>query len=189
MERLDKKYAIVYIDWEGDSLKIDDFITKEMINDYYNQSGFLQWNFYTIVPKELFIDNPNVTIDEFINNESYTRKFVYPKDEINNFVAKRFPDMNKKFGSATIVKGKNWAESLFLANNESDKGFMSGKPYTHSYGSFYRDLSMMDTLERLDIIRAELITNPDYNILFNSHISQEYNIAEKKFKLFTQLKN
>ncbi len=34
------------------------------------------------------------------------------------------------------------------------------------------------------MIRAKLITEPDFKAIFYTHISNEFSIAEKKFKLF-----
>ena len=50
MERIDREYAIIYVDKTGESLvnndsKHDEYSTNEIISDYYKQSGFLQWNF------------------------------------------------------------------------------------------------------------------------------------------------
>ena len=56
MEKIVRKYAIIYIDYDGETLDEDvrDYATKEMVKDYYqNSRGFLQWNFYLVIPSSL----------------------------------------------------------------------------------------------------------------------------------------
>lgn len=82
MERINRKYAIIYVDHEGETLNLkDNYTLNEMITDYYNNSGFLQWNYYLIIPKEL-VESPE-EIESIENNDIYTRKFVIPQDEID----------------------------------------------------------------------------------------------------------
>ena len=93
MKRIDRKYAIIYVDTNGDTLLSEDNTSHEMITDYYNNSGFLQWNFYLIITKECIKDIEGITAAERIKtiekNDIYTRKYVVPKAEIKDFLKKQ----------------------------------------------------------------------------------------------------
>lgn len=181
MERVDREYAIIYIDREGETLKVtdesrrEDFATNEMVTDYYNHSGFLQWNFYLIIPKELVKEEEILNIEE---NSIYSRKYVIPTAEIESFIDDRFPKLTEKRGQITLVKGTNWEDATFLASKYLNTEFTSIIP------SWYRNESLMFALTEMDILRSKLIKNPDSVVIFYTHLSNEYSLAEKKFKLF-----
>lgn len=180
MERLQRKYAIIYIDREGVTLKegAENFATTEMVSDYYNNSGFLQWNFYLIIPESLV---PNKKMRQTIHeDDKYTRKFVVPDTAIESFIEDLFPIMKEKVRhQIKLIKGVNFTDALSQAIN------------THRtepvklIQSWYRDESLMHSLTEMDKLRAELINDPKKKVIFFSHISNEFSIAEKKFKLFT----
>lgn len=194
MERIDKKYAIIYIDRDGEVLEETDdkFTTKEIATDFYNNSGFLQWNFYIIISKESLISYAKkqfdengcvLDIDELINeiqeNDIYTRKYVIESDKINEFINDIFPDLKEKTGEIKLIKGKSWSDAQELCIREESRNniFDTYRP------SWYRNLSLMDSLTEMDKLRARLIKNDNFKVLFYTHLSNEYSIAEKKFKL------
>lgn len=180
MERIDKGYAILYVDREGESLIInEDLSDNNMVSDYYSNGGPLQWNFYLIIAKEVV---PIEREEEILNNETYTRKLIVPKDEIDNFIEERFPTVGNEVGKMTLIKGRNWSDALELFKKEKS---LNGSSRS-SFPSWNRNESTMDTLTKMDILRAELITNPKLNCIFYTHLSGEYNLAEKKFYLFTK---
>lgn len=178
MRRIDVGYAIIYIDDDGDTLKedIDDFTTNDMVSDYYNNNGYLQWNYYLIIPSDLVTDNEKVK--EIESNDKYTRKYIINRNVIDEYVTKYFPKLGETKGKFILLKGKDWRDANNLVNQEPLKVGML------KLGSWYRDHSMMDTLEYMDELRASLVKDPSRTIVFYTHISNESSIAEKKFKLF-----
>lgn len=182
MERIDKKYAVIYIDWDGEALNTENnhFCTDEMVTDYYNQAGPIQWNIYCIFPKEI----AEAKADDILNDEHYMRKFVIPKDEIKAFVNEMFPDMNPETGHGMIdiIKGENHIDCI-KKTIEAKKSY----PYTDIYRSWYRDISSLDTLSRMDELRAEMIRNSNIFGLFATHIGDEHFWARKKFAYFNQI--
>lgn len=178
MERIDRTYAIVYVDNKGESLNSDvnDFTTKEMISDYYQNSGFLQWNFYLIIPKELVNKSDIKIINE---NDTYTRKFVIKKDNIDSFIEERFPELTKNMGTMAIVKGDNYKDARKKA-----KKFEDNNQITFMFNGWYRNESLTHSITEMDKLRARLIKEPNLHGVFYTHINNEYSLAEKKFKLF-----
>lgn len=190
MKRIDRKYAIVYIDYDGESLvdndKVDNFTTDDMITDYYNNSGFLQWNYYLIIPKDLISEE---RIQEIEKNDIYTRKFVIDRAEIDSFIDDRFPEQLEKSGEIELIKGNSWNEiENIIATNELIEYEMKHLVKTDLIRSYYRDLNSLDSLEKMDILRAKLIKEPNYKAIFYTHLGNEFGIAEKKFKLFNKIK-
>lgn len=206
MERIDKQYAIIYVDRTGESLKnfdnrSDGGFDSEMITDYYNVgekgNGFKQWNFYLIIAAEHV---PADMVETIQDNDVYARKIILRESEIDAFIENRFPDLRDERGTLTIAKGKDWKDAKRLA---AEVGGLSTKSYLLKReleealdgsfrrrnkktfkGSWYRDHSLMYALTEMDKLRAQLIRDPDMDVIFFSHISNETNIAEKKFKLF-----
>jgi hypothetical protein len=178
MKRIDRTYAIVYVDNKGESLNSDvnDFATKEMISDYYQNRGFLQWNFYLIIPKE-FVNKSDIKIIE--ENDIYTRKFVIEKDMIDSFIKERFPELNEKKGTIALIKGKNYKDGRKKA-----KKFDHNNPITFMFEGWYRNESLNYSLTEMDKLRARLIKEPQLHGVFYTHIDNEYSLAKKKFKLF-----
>lgn len=191
MVKIDKKYAIIFIDYEGESLKDSNFEWNELLSIYYNlpyndqniDKSFLQLNCYLIVPKEYFLNQEQ--IDNFENNDKYTRKFAINVDKIDSFIQEMFPDMNENHGKIELIKGKNRKDSVYQAICKHDE---LGIKY-ELIDSFYRNDSMMDTLYKIDQLRARIINEPELKIIFYTHIFNEINIAEKKFKLFIKEEN
>ncbi len=197
MERIDKNYAIIYIDWEGATLTIDtdlnekksrrDFDTPELINDYYNSSASLQWNFYLIIPQEVVEVTKDISVKDIENNEIYTRKFVLPKEEIYAFIESRFPDVRPTMGKITLLKGTNYKNCFSLVQHEQLKNKKNNELRADVIGSWYRDESLMLSLTKMDKLRARLILNPALNVIFYTHIDNEFNLAKKKFNYLQNL--
>ena len=187
MKRIDKKYAIIYIDSKGETLEMedeericDDFATYDMISDYYNLEGFLQWNVYLIVPREKFEFESD--IKEFEDNDKYVRKYAVSSDKIGRFVEKNFPDMGTDVGKIKLIHTKNHKESKAALKSQQQKS-----SWFLWESSFNRDLNIFDTLSKLDEVRVKLIQNPhplSPLVIFCTHIDGEFSLAEKKFKLF-----
>lgn len=176
MERIERPYAIIYVDRTGETLLSADFTPNDVINDYYNNPGFLQWNYYLIVAKEAIGERSKEEIEKC---DFYTRKHVIEESKIDEFIADRFPEMKASHGTMIIVKGESWSSTMkdatpILEKNKDSKVIFS----------WYRDESSMFSLNEMDKVRADMIKNSDYNTIFCTHITNEHAIAEKKFKLF-----
>jgi hypothetical protein len=187
MRKIDKRYAIIYIDDEGESLKHDsDNYVNEQIGDEYYQLPFdknteeciLQWNCYLIVPTKYFTTPEQ--LDEFLDNDKYTRKHAIKEEEIDLFIEKMFPDLQEEHGVIELVKGINRSDSVYQAIRKHDELGIEYK----LIDSYYRNDSMMDTLYKMDKLRAKLVLEPESKFIFYTHITNEMNLAEKKFKLF-----
>ncbi len=189
MERIEREYAIIYIDHDGETLKkgIDNFTPNEIINDYYNHPGFLQWNYYLIIPKELIKSKEK--IQEIEEDEIYTLKIIVNREKISEFLNEIFPEIKKEqpIGEIIIVKGKNHSNSVKLTEEIRDKKAQEGL-YYEIIPSLYRNYSSFQTLKTMDKMRAQLIKYPSTKQIYYTHISNEYSWAEKKFKLFINKK-
>ncbi len=187
MELIKRDYAIIFIDWSGETLEevesgspYTDFNTKGIVDVYYNQEGFLQWNCYLILPEEEVVKS-KFTTKEIENDEKYTRKFVVKRDQIDNFVESYFPESKSQesMGKITLIKGNTWIDTRFLTDQ-----FLEKNPNFTRCPSWYRNDSLMNTLTNMDRLRADLIRDPDKKVVFYTHLSNEFELAEKKFKIF-----
>ena len=179
MRKIDKGYAVIYIDDESSMLEerkeIDNFTSSDMVAEYYTVPGAIQWNYYLIIPKNDLTDEK---IKEIELNDVYTRKYVIDKDKIDDFIEETFPDVidinkNKIF----LSTANSWEEAKDKLVNE-DLSYRA-----NVYGSLHRDYNSMDTLKMLDNIRSELIKNK-HDIYFYTHIENEISWVGKKFKFF-----
>lgn len=143
MERIDKKYAIIYVDREGECLKNDRFVTDAIINDYYEMSGPLQWNFYLIIAKESI---QGISEDEILQEDSYARKYIMPEAAIDLFITVSFPELQEEHGKIEIIKGVDWTHAQYKAT--------LAHGFTHLYPSWHRDHSLLYSLTQMDELRA-----------------------------------
>ena len=156
MEKIDRKYAIIYIDREGLSLAphVDNYTPDHLSSEFFKNGGFIQWNFYLIIPKELV---PTDKIEEIESNQTFTRKYVIPSEKINDFIEDRFPELPEEINFVMkIIKGNSWEETQKLVKNEIADTY---------YPSILRDYDTMDTLESLDIIRSSIIKMIQLNFM------------------------
>lgn len=191
MERIEREYAIIYVDKTGESLvandsKHDEYSTNAIISDYYKQSGFLQWNFYLIIAREAIMLHESEKIDDKIksieNNEFYCRKYVIESEKIDAFIAERFPVLQENRGVIILVKGDSYRNAKNLGYKEYIKP--ENQLNANVIGSWYRNYNSMYTLTEMDKLRAELINNHGKRVIFFTHNSHEFSLTEKKFKLF-----
>jgi hypothetical protein len=187
MERIDRKYAIINVDIEGESLTFNDYTTNDTITDYYKEAGFLQWNFYLIIAKEAVVklfegEDIDKKIKAIEDSETYCRKYVIESDKIDAFIAERFPILQKEHGVMILVKGDSHQNAKNLGYKEFIKPENQLKAKVIS--SWYRNYNSMYAITEMDKLRAKLITNPKLRVIFFTHISHEFSLAEKKFKLF-----
>ena len=181
MKRINRKYAIIYVDTNGDTLLSEDNASDEMLSDYYKNGGFLQWNFYLIIAKECIKDIEGITAIERIKtiekNDNYTRKYVVPKAKIKDFLKKQFPIMRKARGKINLITANTFVDAKTLAMTKKSKDIFL-------ISSYNRYVNLDLTLHALDALRNDLINNPKMVGIFYTHIQNEYSLAEKKFKLF-----
>lgn len=184
MERINKQYATIYIDRTGECLKDSDFISEKIIDDYYSTPGFLQWNFYLICTEKAFVSEPEYAEqrEEFLNNEKYARKFIVSEQDLEQYLEKNFPDFKNEIISeprVILVKGDNWRDCLRKVRGEKSRN----KNFIVKMGK-QRDESMLTSISNMDYLRAQLIKHPNRKLIFGTHISGEFSIAQKKFKVF-----
>lgn len=189
MERIDKKYAIVYVDRTGESLADpqpgDGYTTKEIIDDFWKNSGFLQWNMYLIIAEENVEAGQKGEIED---NDLYVRKLVVPDKNIDAVIENLFPEMEGTMGKIILVKGKTRHDARTRAFNILLKMNEAGDNSFNATSGWYHDIDLMTSISNIDKMRAKLIKEKE-NVIFYTHLSDEFNIAEKKFKLFTDDEN
>ena len=175
MERIDREYAIIYVDKTGESLTSRGQATKELVGDYYKQQGFLQWNFYLIIVEESIEDACY----------KYTRKYVMPEASIDKFIEINFPVLQEKRGKVEMIEAEGYREAKKLAfKKKSDYDLSFPSHDVMLIPSINREFNLDITLRYLDDVRNVLILNPNLHIIFYSHIRNENSLAKKKFKLF-----
>lgn len=184
MEKLFKGYAVIYIDRTGECLKSSDFTPDKIIDDYYSIPGFLQWNYYLICTDKAFISEPEYAEqrEEFLNNEKYTRKFIVSEQDLEQYLEKNFPDLKNETIFETrvvLVKGDNWRDCLRKVRGEKSRN----ENFIVKMGK-HRDESLLTSINNMDYLRAQLIKHPNRKLIFGTHISNEFFLAQKKFKIF-----
>jgi hypothetical protein len=198
MEKIERGYATIYIDREGETL-VDDRLgiwTEQMINDYYSIPGSLQWNYYLIIPTDVLpkakwaFENPDAPTEEELkklkkritNDDTYGRKYVLLPGNVDLFIHNFFPpfvpEQREEFGKVVLLKGKS-RKDVKMKLRELGKL----EPYKHylPIDSFHRNFSSLKSLYELDYLRKQLLRNPEMKILFYTHISNEHSWAKHKF--------
>jgi|GEM_PF-1910878 len=77
--------AIYYLDYSESMIAIDqiqDFQEKYISSDYYNNPGFLQWNYYLLFIRDSFDEQIKKEIEQ---NDIYSRKFILSPNEFESF--------------------------------------------------------------------------------------------------------
>jgi exonuclease SbcC len=103
--------AVYYLDYSKDKITTDllsDFQEKLLSTDYYNNSGFLQWNYYLLFIRESIEDSAKMEIEQ---NDIYSRKFLLTPQEFESFFSYQKSD---EVVQADIVV--QWKENLRNAN-------------------------------------------------------------------------
>ena len=197
MIRIDKKYAIIYIDENFDIKDCQTFTTADMESDYYNNPGPLQWNYYLFIPEDKLGDVDKKTIE---NNEEYTRKYVLKDlDTIYRTIEIDFPDLDENIiqkCNFTLITGDTWIDVLNKVDSEdinsdvvnvySRSNERNGKIIknnnTKIFNSYLRDYNSILTLGFIDEIRAYYVLGGFENIYYFTHIEDEMFLVKQKFK-------
>lgn len=180
MKVIKRTYARIYVDMKGETLE-EEFFLKTVVEDYYQDevTGFLQWNFYVIYPKGVV---PEDRIDEVLNDGKYCRRLIVSEKRIGRFIEDNFPITSEYLGRAKVIETHNHKKTL----QKKDEWVFSSErnPKEIFHMSFLRDLNIMDTLTALDNLRTKLIKNEDLSVIFVTHLTNEFSLAEKKLKIF-----
>ena len=174
MRKIDKGYAVIYIDDENLLSNSEDYVNDEIISAYYDTPGSLQWNYYIIIPK-VIKDLSAEQIKDIESNDKYARKYIIDNDKIDEFLNERFPSFNMEDCTFTLVTGESYIE----ARVKLDKINIEG-PNNSICSSLHRQYNSMDTLEKMDIIRAEMIITRRYTYYY-THMEREISWIRKKF--------
>ena len=192
MRKIDRGYAVIYVDDDNELISLDpnkghDYTTNDIQNAYYKIPGAIQWNYYTIIPKD--DSNSHILTEEKIKeiekNECYSRKYVIDRYEIDKFIKEYFPENLNIDSKVILVTGDSYINSRCKLS----------KSVKHSYcefvSSFNRDYNSLTTLRMMDELRARLLTNTwQYDekidktliVYFYTHIEDEINLFQKKFE-------
>lgn len=103
--------AVYYLDYSEDRITTDllsDFQEKLLSTDYYNNSGFLQWNYYLLFIRESIEESAKLDIEK---NDIYSRKFLLTPQEFESFFSYQKTD---DLVQADVVV--QWKETLRNAN-------------------------------------------------------------------------
>ena len=197
MIRIDKKYAIIYIDENFDTKDCQSFTTADMISNYYNNPGPLQWNYYLFIPEDKLGDVDKKIIE---NNEEYTRKYVLKDlDFIYRTIEIDFPDLDENIIQKcefTLITGDTWIKVLdkvdseninsdvvnvYSRSNERNVKIIKNNK-TKIFNSYLRDYNTILTLGFIDEIRAYYVLGGIENIYYLTHIEDEMFLVKQKFK-------
>jgi hypothetical protein len=200
IEIIDKGYAIIFVDHEGEGLlgQKGGYATDSMITLYYSKTAnFIQWNFYHIVPADVF-ERPEVIREfeygteglsreevvqkikkNFIHNDNYTRKFILNRENISRYINYQYPDFdpNKEAGKVLSIKARNHNEGCMTARRFHQEEYGDYKIVP----SILRYYDSMRTLLELDNFRRDLIRNPELKFIYHTHLRNEYNFTRYKF--------
>lgn len=103
--------AIYYLDYSTEPIVADkllDFQEKLISTDYYNDSGFLQWNYYLLFIRDSIDLNIKKEIEQ---NDIYSRKFILSPIEFESFF--RYEKVDEIIKEDIVIK---WKEALRNAN-------------------------------------------------------------------------
>lgn len=86
----DKIIGIYYFEFSDDNGEVDleKFLEDYISADYYNNPGYLQWNYYLIFVREPNIVNPSWK-NAIEKNDIYARKFVFSPAEVLQYFSYR----------------------------------------------------------------------------------------------------
>lgn len=99
--------AVYYIDYSTKDLNsnISNYLENHISSDYYNNPGYLQWNYYLI-----FLRNEQNIDKEIKNdiekNDTYARKFVFSSEELKNYFEYKKSDLKVDVDIISIWKEK-----------------------------------------------------------------------------------
>lgn len=192
MKKIDKGYAIIYIDDENEfhnilkysninSLKedIESYFDTVLSSDFYSSpQNYLQWNFYVMVSSDGLSDEAIKIVRE---NDKYARIVFMNLSHyctIENQIAGEFPDYNpSKIKQVNLVVRDSKYEANRFVFSEMNKSTEVG----YIRDSFLLDYNEMTTIQMLDEDRILLLLGTCKTYTYYTHISWEASIFKKKF--------
>jgi DNA repair exonuclease SbcCD ATPase subunit len=142
----DSPYQILYIDckneWMDDEFNLEKYQEKYLLKDYYSNSAHLQWNNYFIFLSEKEkIEQCEGQRKKIEEDEIYTRKYVLPADEFEDWLIKPERITKKTNGEIQEDLSSKWMNMLrkskldcvFLKDESYKEGvqkFLEGNPLT-----------------------------------------------------------
>ncbi|MBS1634304.1 MAG: hypothetical protein JST26_00180 [Bacteroidetes bacterium] len=168
-------YQILYVDcsdaWLKDSFSVKDLEAYQehvLLNDYYKESGPLQWNFYyTFVSSSTEINRHSEKKKEIERDELYSRKQILSNQELDQWLS-RINDLSKSSNSVVerdlssvwinkLKSAKLDAVFLDITYKDGIDKFLNGKPEISSekddinIGSYSKE--KVFSIDRLEIER------------------------------------
>jgi energy-coupling factor transporter ATP-binding protein EcfA2 len=147
-------------------LEINDYQEKYISNDYYENPGFLQWNYYLVFLRDSYNEADKKRIEK---NGSFTRKFVFTPDELNDYFD--YYSSEKKVDTDIV---NIWKDKLRKVDLDE----------------VYTDVSYARAIERFlsnEVIKdVELIKNPtqtDQSFIINEISLLKLNSEYRKYPL------
>jgi len=138
-------YQIFYFDcsgiWIDDEFDLQEHIEKILMNEYYSNAGYIQWNYYMV-----FLHDIN-NLDSFLldkkakieKDEKYSRKFVIHTNSLNNWLGSKYKVQIDEISEIpqdlsllwTKTLNDNNLECIYMKDITYTKGIdsiLSGKP-------------------------------------------------------------
>lgn len=100
------KVGIFYVDFSTQALSsdLDEYLENYISSDYYNNPGYLQWNYYLIFLRDVEVDKMvKSTIEK---NDTYARKFILSSDELKRYFEYESSDQEVDTDIISIWKEK-----------------------------------------------------------------------------------
>lgn len=130
-------YQIIYFDssqkWQEDEFDLEKYLEKLLTNDYYSNSGYLQWNYYIV-----FLYDQKVPSDEkklnIEKNEEFARKFVVNYEMLDDWLDQKYKvetDTSLEIGPDLSLIWMNK-----LKDNDLDCVYSSNLNYAQDLKSF-----------------------------------------------------
>ena len=130
-------YQIIYFDssqkWLEKEFELEKYLEKLLTNDYYSNSGYLQWNYYII-----FLYNHTVPSEEtkskIEKNEEFARKFVVNYEMLDDWL-----DQKYKVGTNTSMEISQDLSLIWmnkLKDNDLDCVYSPNLNYAQDLKSF-----------------------------------------------------
>jgi exonuclease SbcC len=116
-----KKIGIYYFDFANDNVPYDlkNYQEKLLVNDYYNNPGNLQWNYYLVFLRDNVEEKTKARVEE---DQIFSRKFLIKPDYLRQFLI-----YSKSEGKIQHDIVRIWRDKLSAVNLQ---GIFSERPVT-----------------------------------------------------------
>ncbi|MFA6150527.1 MAG: hypothetical protein WC716_04335 [Chitinophagaceae bacterium] len=144
-------YQVVYIDTSNNIPfdNIDSYLKENISQDYFQNKGNLQWNFYLIfLTDKVFKDGERILIE---GNPDYARKLIIKPDEFSDWLRKSYITTNVKNSGVELGLSDIWRNHL----KENDLDFI-----------LFDKIPLNEGINR--------VLNEDKNVISQTQVSQEF---------------